>query len=160
MGVVALDGRDDWGWSRFEGGGLEARCEATEARWESVSTRRANARDVDVVGGITAAAGSTRRRFGERSSIGDCGDWCRRMGLSVPALIRAGTNGCESGTTLGGVPQESDCVRLMGRLPRRGGVAVEGAVCGLSCGEERRIGGVRTHKVEPARCWSSWPDAL
>lgn len=95
--------------------------------------------DEDLAGGKTAVV-SVRRRLAEGSSKGDCGDWRRRMGLSVPALVSAGSNGCESGTTLGGVPHESDCVRLLDLVPMKGGVAAEGAVCGLSCGEERKIG--------------------
>lgn len=117
----------------------------------------ANGLDDDLAGDKTAAV-SIRRRLAEGSSTGYCGDRRRRTGLSVPALVSAGSNGCESGTTLGGVPHESDCVRLMNFVPMRGGVAAEGAVCGLSCGEELKIGEVRA-RLGPAYPQYSWSDA-
>lgn len=132
--------------------------EVVEAGSASISTRRAIGPDAGEAV-ENATDDSRRRRFGAGSSTGDCGGWRRRMGLSVPALVSARTNGCESGTTLGGVPQESDCVRLMGRLLVKGGVAAEGAVCGLFCGEERRTGEVRAHRLGLACLWCSWPDA-
>ncbi len=130
-------GRD---WSFSEGERAEgSSCEATEASLESIPTDEASGPSADMVGGKTAV-GSIRRRLAEGSSTGDRGDRLGRTGLAVLAVLAlagAGTNGCESGTTLGGVPQESDCVRLMGFVLVKGGVAAEGAVCGLSCREER-----------------------
>lgn len=140
MGVVWEDGRLGRDWSFSEGERAEgSSCEATEASLESIPTDEASGPSADMVGSRTAV-GPIRRRLAEGSSTGDRGDRLGRTGLAVLAVLAlaaAGTNGCESGTTLGGVPQESDCVRLMGFVLVKGGVAADGAVCGLSCREKR-----------------------
>jgi hypothetical protein len=68
--------------------------------------------------GIEGDCGDTRRRLsGDTCSIegdlGACADWDAVFStklFSVSAVVVGG--GCESGTTLGGVSKESDCVRF------------------------------------------------
>lgn len=161
-GVEVVDeaGRDRWVWTRSEGERVEGGWgEATEARIKSIRMGEASALGEDTAGGRTAVGSRRRRRLAGGSPTTGCGDWRRRAGLSELPLVTAGTNGCESGTTLGGVPQESDCVRLSAREPVKGGVAAEGAVCGLLCSEGRFKDGVTAQRMMPACPCCSWSGA-
>lgn len=115
--------------------------------------------DEGTVGGTTAVGSRRRCRLDGGSPRKGCGDWRWCTGLFELPLATGWTNGCESGTTLGGVPQESDCVRLSARVLVKSGVAAEGAVCGLVCSEGRFRDGVTAQRTMPVCPCCSWSGA-